>query len=256
MKKRLLSILLAVCLLMSLLPTVALAAEGDVDYLYCDETGTNWQTGIKAASEYTAVTSEVTAWTDTAENPGWYVVNSNVTIDQRVTVTGDVRLILTDGCALTVNGGILVQDDDNDSTNGSPNALTIYAQTNGTGKLTVPKLDDSDSNAAIGGNSNGGSGGKITINGGIIEAAVGDNGDGAAIGGGGSADSNGGSITINGGTVTATSSFNGAGIGGDIQGKGGAVTISGSTVTATTQSADEPCTRAQNVTFLYRCMGN
>ena len=33
MKKRLLSILLAVCLLMSLLPTVALAAEGDVDYL-------------------------------------------------------------------------------------------------------------------------------------------------------------------------------------------------------------------------------
>ena len=280
MKKRLLSILLAVCLLMSLLPTVALAAEGDVDYLYCDETGTNWQTGIKAASEYTAVTSEVTAWTDTAENPGWYVVNSNVTIDQRVTVTGDVRLILTDGCALTVNGGILVQDDDNDSTNGSANALTIYGQTqpvlddagnvtNNVGKLTANTVDN-PAQAGIGSNQRA-HGGTITINGGIIESAVGDNGSGAGIGGGGgkvtinggavnatgtmgagiggsgrisengySVGDNGGEVTINGGTVTATSS-SGAGIGGgvgiggngSVGGNGGKVTINGGTVTAT-----------------------
>ena len=52
MKKRLLSILLALALCFGLLPTVALAADGDVDYLYCDANGANWATGTKAAREY------------------------------------------------------------------------------------------------------------------------------------------------------------------------------------------------------------
>ena len=75
MKKRLFSILLTACLLVGLLPTAALAAEGDVDYLYCDANGANWATGTKAAREYILVTGSDTAW-----SAGWYVVNSDVTI--------------------------------------------------------------------------------------------------------------------------------------------------------------------------------
>ena len=135
MKKRILSILLTVCLLMGLLPTVALAVSGSVNYLNDQGVETTY------TGEYTELTNESpggTTWTD-----GWYVVTGDVTIGteetpQRVTVSGDVRLILTDGCTLTVNGGIQVQDDDDDITNGSANALTIYAQS--TDKSTMGKL--------------------------------------------------------------------------------------------------------------------
>ena len=50
---------------------------------------------------------------------GWYVVNDDVTIDQLVTVTGDVHLILKDGYTLTASQGINVTD---------TNSLTIYGQ--------------------------------------------------------------------------------------------------------------------------------
>ena len=125
MKKRILSILLCCVMLVGLLPTVALA-EGGVSYL--DETGTS-----QTCDSATEVTSGDTGWTT-----GWYVVQGTVEIGSRVTVSGDVHLILTDGCTLTVNGGIQVQDDDNDITNGSANALTIYAQS--TDKSTMGKL--------------------------------------------------------------------------------------------------------------------
>ena len=237
MKKRILSILLTVCLLMALLPTVAFA-EGSVTYLDADGT-------LKTSPSATEVTSSDTEWTDTTTNPGWYVVNTNVTIGteetpQRVTVSGDVRLILTDGCTLTVNGGIQVQDDDDDITNGSANALTIYAQS--TDESTMGKLiakgAERDYNAVIGGNEGngyGGSGGAITINGGVVKAT---NTDGAGIGGGYGSDSggSGGTITINGGNINASSQF-GAGIGGgegvDDGGSGGEITINGGSVIAT-----------------------
>ena len=211
----------------------------DVPYLYCDENGANWQTGTKLASEYTRVTTSNTSW-GTSGNTTWYVVQDTVIIDSRVTVSGDVRLILTDGCTLTVNGGIQVQDDDDDITNGSANALTIYAQS--TDKSTMGKLiakgAEHDYNAVIGGNEGndyGGSGGAITINGGYVEAT---NTDGAGIGGGFGSHSggSGGTITINGGNITASSQF-GAGIGGGEGvgdgGSGGEITINGGSVIAT-----------------------
>ena len=231
MKKRILSILLCCVMLVGLLPTVALA-EGGVSYL--DETGT-----LQTCASATKVTDSVTAWSN-----GWYVVTGDVTIGTeetplRVTVSGDVRLILADGCTLTVNGGIQVQDDDNDITNGSANALTIYAQS--TDKSTMGELiakgAERDFNAAIGGGNGdtGGSGGKITINGGIVTAT---SNAGAGIGGGygdGSGGS-GGTVTINGGIVTATS-IGGAGIGGGegeggSGGSGGTITINGGVVKA------------------------
>ena len=156
MKKRILSILLCCVMLVGLLPTVALA-EGGVSYL--DETGTS-----QTCDSATEVTSSDTEWTT-----GWYVVQGTVEIGSRVTVSGDVHLILTDGCTLTVNGGIQVQDNDNNPDTPSTNALTIYGQANGTGKLTTRYVAIND--AAIGGNGvlneaggSGGSGGAITIN--------------------------------------------------------------------------------------------
>ena len=245
MKKRILSILLTVCLLMALLPTVAFA-EGSVTYLDADGT-------LKTSPSATEVTSSDTKWTGTTTNPGWYVVNTNVTIGteetpQRVTVSGDVRLILTDGCTLTVNGGIQVQDNSTESTPNT-NALTIYGQSdpllnedgtlaenNRTGVLIANAV--TRYNAAIGGNEGngyGGSGGAITINGGVVKAT---NTDGAGIGGGfgSSSGGSGGTITINGGSVIATG-VNGAGIGGGEGvvdgGSGGEITINGGSVIAT-----------------------
>ena len=210
--------------------TVALAADPVTDVSYLDETGTS-----QTCASATEVTSSDTGWTT-----GWYVVQGTVEIGSRVTVTGDVRLILTDGCTLTVNGGIQVQDDDNDITNGSANALTIYAQS--TDESTMGKLiatgAERDYNAVIGGNEGndyGGSGGAITINGGYVEAT---NTDGAGIGGGFGSHSggSGGTITINGGNITASSQF-GAGIGGGEGvgdgGSGGEITINGGSVIAT-----------------------
>ena len=72
-------------------PVVTLS--GSVDYL--DEKG-NSQT---LTENWTAVTADLLAWTD-----GWYVVTGEVTIAGRVTVNGDVKLILADGANLTVNG--------------------------------------------------------------------------------------------------------------------------------------------------------
>ena len=100
MKKRMLSLLLAICMVLSLVPT-AVFAEGGVEYRYCDENGKNWQTGTK--TEYTVVSSEDYTWGDDG-NGGWYVATGNVTIGSRVTVSGEVHLILTDGCYLLVNG--------------------------------------------------------------------------------------------------------------------------------------------------------
>ena len=238
MKKRFLSILLILCLALTLLPQMAFA-EGSVSYLDADGT-------FKTSTGATKVTSSDTEWTGTTTSPGWYVVTGDVIIGtadapQRVTVSGDVRLILTNGCTLTVHGGIQVQDNSDAATNTpNTNALTIYAQS--TDESTMGKLiakgAERDYNAVIGGNEGngyGGSGGAITINGGVVKAT---NTDGAGIGGGYGSDSggSGGTITINGGNINASSQF-GAGIGGgegvDDGGSGGEITINGGSVIAT-----------------------
>lgn len=187
---------------------------------YLDENGTE-----KSCSDYEVVTANDTQWTD-----GWYVVNSDVTINQRIPVNGDVKLILTDGHTLTVNGGIHVTGDD---------CFTVYGQENGTGKLTATATNHVG--AGIGGNGsttnsaqNGENGGTIVIAGGMIEAVGGDGPEdtdspcgGAGIGNGNLA-SNGGSVTIYGGEVNATGGVANAGIGGD----GSTIQILGGTVEA------------------------
>ena len=221
--------LLCLALLVGMLPVAALAednspapandgiqllADTATDISYIDANGVT-----QTCNSATVVIADDTTWRND-NNAGWYVVNSNVTISERVTVTGKVHLILADGYTLNATKGITVT---------GSNSLTIYGQSGGTGKLTA-KGDQLQ--AGIGGN-NGQSGGAITINGGTVNATGGN----WAAGIGGGYNGAGGTITINGGTVTAEGVGNrlggGAGIGGGIYGTGGAITINDGTVNAT-----------------------
>ena len=151
-------------------------AAKSVDVPYLDANGSQ-----QNCNSYTAVDTTTTTW-----NEGWYVAEGDVTIPDSVTLTGDVHLILTDGCSLTVDGGISGNED---------SALTIYAQSTGDemGSLTVTG----------GGQTEGVStgifvNGEFTLNGGTVTAT------------GGAADneSNGiranSGIKISGGSITAT----------------------------------------------------
>ena len=185
---------------------VNLLAENGVSYL--DKNGSK-----QTADNVTVVESSTTAW-----NGGWYVVNSPVTIDSRVSVSGEVHLILADGASLTANRGINVAEN---------NSFTVYAQSVGENMGTLTANGGEDNFIAGIGSEVGDSGGTITINGGNVTATGGQ--DAAGIGG--SQDGSGGTITINGGTVKATGGENAAGIGGS-DGSGGTITIHGGTVEA------------------------
>ena len=195
------------------------AAEGEFETLFLEDV-------------YTLVTPNTPVWTDTVAD-GWYVVSGTVELSS-VTVSGNVNLILTDGCTLTVNGGknatlggILVT---------GSSSLNIYAQSEGD---TMGRLISNGSGycAGIGGNCGNSDANKdcgtVTIHGGNITAIGGD--DAAGIGGGTTLGS-GGTVNIHGGIVSATGTGSGAGIGGGKYGSGGTVTITGGTVTATGSS--------------------
>ena len=187
--------------------------------------------------------NQVTSRQDTLSS-GWYVTTGDMKTSA-LNVQGTANLILADGATLTVDGGIRVDPG---------NTLNVFCQREATGKLIA---NGGRYCAGIGGG-NGGAGGAITINGGVVTATGGDNG--AGIGGGyegsggtltvyggsvtakggdwgagigGGEDGYGGTVTINGGSVTATGVNNGAGIGGGRRGAGGTVTINGGSVTAT-----------------------
>ena len=221
--KRLGALFLSLALCLTMLPATALAAAGDVTYLYCDTNGASWTTDTKRSDEYTVVTDNTTSWgSKSAET--WLVVNSNVTISERITVTGDVHLILMDNCNLTASQGITVEDGD---------SLTIYAQSDGDG-MGALIANGSWAAAGIGG-TDGASAGNITICGGSIKAQGGyaNSGGGAGIGGG--TNGSGGTISIYGGKVDASAN-GGAGIGSgfknksDITTNGGTITITGGVV--------------------------
>ena len=187
-------------ILLCLLPLAAWAQAQTQETKYIYYTWDNdTQTCIPnngTAQTATVVTTGVTQWGgDESDKEYWYVVNDEINITDRITVTGNVHLILADGCNLTASKGINVS---------AGNSLSIYGQTNGSGALEATR----DSyNAGIGGGYNG-SGGEVTIYGGTVTAT---GYSGAGIGGG--QNGNGGAVTISGGTVTATGESSGAGIG-------------------------------------------
>lgn len=236
MKRKVLSLAMIAALCLTMLPTAGWAADAPVAYIDFDKDGEQIEEP-RSCDQYSLVTKNDTAWNDSGENDGWYVVNGTVEIGsagddsaedgssdvdvQRVTVGGDVHLILTNNAKLTVNGGISVN---------AGNSLTIYAQPTKDGEtpgsLTVENVQAT--NAGIGGG-NYGAGGTITINGGTITTNGGVNS--AGIGGGDYG--SGGKITINGGAITATGGSNGAGIGGGSASSGGIITINGGTIATT-----------------------
>ena len=201
-------------------------AEGEeISYLYYDLNGTGITQQSGSCTNYTIITDQ-TAWGEAGQKK-WYVLNGNVTIADRITVNGDVHLILVDGCTLTASKGIGVT---------SGNSLTIYGQsidesTMGVIDARLGKQVVYNNLAAIGGEGDQNSSGQIIINGGKITATGGTSA--AGIGGGKGENGN---ITINGGFITATSQYNnatpGAAIGGGNEGDG-TVTINGGHIVAT-----------------------
>ena len=183
-----------------------LAAENGVKYLDASRTE-------QTANNVTVVDSSTKEWRN-----GWYVVNGAVTIGDRVTVSGEVHLILADGASLTANGGINVEEG---------NSFSVYAQSVGENMGTLTATGQDDAPIAGIGSEVGASCGTITINGGNVTASGGEN----AAGIGGSQDGSGGNIIIHGGKVTATGVGFAAGIGGS-GGSGGTITIHGGTVEA------------------------
>ena len=164
---------------------------------YIDENGVA-QTRLSAS--VTSITSSTTQMSG-----GWYYISGNVTVSSRITVSGEVHLILEDGCNLTVDKGINVPSGDK---------LTIYAQSKGG---NMGKLKATGSNGGDGvGDTKGGIGG---------DAGIGGNGGAGAARNSktsGNSGSNAGTITVNGGEVTATGGNGGNGSNGWAYGGGGA----------------------------------
>lgn len=181
---------------------------------YLDASGTQ-----QTCSTYTTMTSSTTSWSD-----GWYVVSNSTTINNRISVSGTVNLILCNNATLTASKGITI---------GSSATFNVYAQTEDEatmGALTATAEVNSN-NSAIGGvyQTNFGT---ININGGKITATTNYN-CGAPIGG--AYGSNSGNITINGGIVSATAHdyTNCAGIGGGNNGYVSSIILNGGVITAT-----------------------
>ena len=94
---------------------------------------------------------------------GWYAVTGNVTVSNRIEVTGTVNLILCDGATLTASEGIHVPD-------GA--TLNIYGQSLGTGTLNATQSVSDNPDPVIGdGDMNGEVvGGDLVVHGGVVHA--------------------------------------------------------------------------------------
>ncbi len=198
-KHKITALLMVLCMVLTMLYTVQAVAASSVEYLDYNDSTDKFES--KTQDNPTIITSEITTLTD-----GCYVVDGTVEISSCVTVSGDVHLILKDGCTLNCTQGIIVSGD---------NSLTIYGQKNGTGTLNA--TGQAGGYPGIGAGS--GKVGTIVINGGVVNATgsfdnwVSTSGGVSYIGAGiGGASHNsgswttGGTVVINGGQVTANGS--------------------------------------------------
>ena len=183
----------------------------DVNYIYYQvidfQSNISLQKATGTAVNPTVLTSKLLE--DSNEDNldgGWYVLNSSFSYPERIVISGDVHLILKDGCTLTAEQGIRINTDA---------TLSIYAQSETVGTMgKLVAIETHHDKAAIGGNKNY-EAGKLYIHGGEIEAKCNDGSKYAAGIGGGYGDGSGmKEITIYGGKVTAIGAEYGAGIGG------------------------------------------
>ena len=222
---------------LDLCPTIT-AADGTVLTRGTDYTCTTSPATVKEKGEYTMlitakdrcfgtktfrfivtdgtpVTSETTTLTT-----GEYVVDNNLEINERITISGDVTLRLREGVTYTAKKGIELSEG-NSLTIAGFGTLTINGCDSGksgigavnVGTLTISgvtvNVTGGEYAAAIGGDKNNAKGGTITINSGVVNAKGGKLAAGI---GGGADDQPGhygvcGDITINGGQVTAQSGY-------------------------------------------------
>ena len=190
--------------------------ESNVAVLYTDSRFRYKDTDGTLKDSYNTIF--IDSGTTQFENNKWYGVNSDVTVNDRIKVNGNVNLILGDGAVLNAAKGITVE---------AGSSLTIWGQQEETGKLISKSVEEG--RTGIGSGSRYAVPGDITINGGNIEA-VGSR-YAAGIGSASKACSR---ITINGGNVKVTGGESGAGIGnGSNADAGGVISITGGTVSAT-----------------------
>ena len=183
-------------LVLMVLTTATAWAQGIHDYI--DENGNPNSHGAVVLTG----SSDIATIGDEGEMT-WYVVTRDITYNDKLTIKGDVHLILYDGKTMTVDGK-------NKSNNGISldGTLTIYGQTNGTGTLNV--------NGYYYGIYTEDKGCDLTICGGTVTAT----GDKSGI------YTESCNLTISGGTVNATGTGT-DGVGIDIRDRG-SVTFSGS----------------------------
>ena len=179
-------------------------ADLTADYQYCSR---SWNgSSVVSSIETQNCTTLNNEYFPKTLNSGWYAVEGNVTVLNQIEISGNVNLILTDGCKLTANNGIHLTDG---------NVLNIYVQSGETGKLEV---SCTDARSAIGGNNsaspggNGESCGDLNIHGGTVNVSASYTSIGGAMSAAGTG-GNGGTVTIYNGKLTA-SSENATAIGG------------------------------------------
>ena len=164
----------------------------DVPYLDAD--------GVEqSCATYTDIATDTDVWSG-----GWYVVKENVTIDNTVTFSGDVHLILCDGAKLTVNIGT---ENGNAIKSSGSGSLTVYAQSTGADMGALEATAQEGSAILTDGCA-------VTINGGKVTVTSKSNGIYAN------------TVSISGGSVNATGEIHG------ILAYSGNVTITGGDVTA------------------------
>lgn len=183
--------------------------KGDYTLTVTATSGSNF-TGSKSLTFHVVDYISVTASTTTMNSDYGlvYRADNNVTVGERITVSGDVMLILDEGKTLTASKGIELS---------AGNKLTIE------GKGILEAYGE-DYKAGIGAREVG----TLVINSNV--AARG--GNNAAGLGGSSNNTSGGTIIINGGEVIAQGGFCAAGIGGGLVGVCGTITINGGKVIA------------------------
>ena len=194
------------------------ATTQPVEYIkYTYDTTNGLTKREESCSAYHIVTSGTTTF-GSANKESWYVLNRSRNLDNRITVSGMVNLILCDGCTLNANKGIEVTEG---------NTLNVFAQSEGDNAGKLKAIAINEKNVAGIGGCYAASGGTVNIYSGTVEAHGGMYC--AGIGGGTGA---GGTVTIYSGTVEAHGGTYGAGIGGGFEGSGGTVTIYGGIVKA------------------------
>ena len=183
--------------------------KGDYTLTVTATSGSNF-TGSKSLTfqvvDYISVTASTT--TMNSDYGLVYRADDDVTVDERITISGDLTLILDEGKTLTASKGIELS---------AGNKLTIEGE-------GILYAYGEDYKAGIGAREVG----TLVINSNV--AARG--GNNAAGLGGSSNNTSGGTIIINGGEVVAQGGFCAAGIGGGLVGVCGTITINGGKVIA------------------------